>query len=100
MRKLKIGDKIKWNLPIGGNTIYTVLDIDILREQTVLITPNKTYHLDHQILVQWQERDGNITQCWGYSLDSLNQEIVRDRISILNSEIEPCKHLPKFSFNN
>ena len=99
MRKLKIGDKIKWNLPIGGNLIYTVLDIDALREQTVLITPNKTYHFDNQILVQWQEWDGNIAQCWNYSLDSLNQEIARGRILILN-EIEPCKHLPKFSFNN
>ena len=100
MRKLKIGHKIKWNLPIGAGIIYTILDIDTLREQTVLTTPNKTYYFDNQILVQWQERDGNITQCWGYSLDSLNQEIVRGRISILNSELEPCKHLPKFSFNN
>jgi hypothetical protein len=100
MRKLKIGDKIKWNLPIGGNTIYTILDIDILREQTVLITPNKTYHFDNQILLQWQEWDGRITQSWGYSLDEINQEIARGRISILNSEIEPCKHLTRFSFGN
>jgi len=100
MRKLKIGDKIKWNLPIGGNLIYTVLDIDILREQTVLITPNKTYHFDNQILVQWQERDGNITQSWGYSLDEINQLISRGEISILNSELEPYQHLPKFSFSN
>jgi hypothetical protein len=100
MRKLKIGDKIKWNQRIGAGIIYTVLDIDTLREQTVLITPNKTYHFDNQIFVQWQEWDGNITQSWGYSLDEINQEIARGRISILNSEIEPCKHLPKFSFGN
>ena len=100
MRKLKIGDKIKWNLPIGGNTIYTVLDIDTSHEQTVITTPNKIYYFDSQILLQWQEWDGRITQSWGYSLDSLNQEIARGRISILNSELEPCKHLSKFSFNN
>ena len=100
MRKLKIGDKIKWNQRIGAGIIYTVLDIDTSREQTVLTTPNKTYYFDNQILVQWQEWDGRITQSWGYSLDSLNQEIARGRISILNSELEPCKHLPKFSFNN
>lgn len=100
MRKLKIGDKIKWNLPIGGNLIYTVLDIDTSHEQTVITTPNKIYYFDSQILLQWQEYDGKITQCWNYSLDDFNRQIARGQISILNSELEPCKHLPKFSFNN
>ena len=100
MRKLKIGDKIKWNQPIGAGIIYTVLDIDTSREQTVLTTPNKIYVFDSQILLQWQEYDGKITQCWNYSLEDLNQEIVKGRISILNSEIEPYQHLPEFSFNN
>ena len=100
MRKLKIGDKIKWNQPIGAGIIYTVLDIDTSHEQTVITTPNKIYYFDSQILLQWQEYDGKITQCWNYSLEDLNQEIVKGRISILNSEIEPYQHLPKFSFNN
>ena len=100
MRKLKIGDKIKWNQGIGGNIIYTILDIDTSREQTVLTTPSKTYHFENQILLQWQEWDGRITQFWNYSLDGINQEIVRGRISILNQELEPYKHLPKFSFSN
>ena len=100
MRKLKIGDKIKWNQSIGAGIIYTILDIDTSREQTVLTTPNKIYVFDSQILLQWQEYDGKITQCWNYSLEDLNQEIVKGRISILNSEIEPYQHLPKFSFNN
>lgn len=100
MRKLKIGDKIKWNQRIGGNLIYTILDIDITHPPTVLTTPNKIYCFDSQILLQWQEYDGKITQCWNYSLEGLNQEIVKGRISILNSEIEPYQHLPKFSFNN
>lgn len=100
MRKLKIGDKIKWNQSIGGNIIYTILDIDTSREQTVLTTPNKIYVFDSQILLQWQEYDGKITQCWNYSLEDINQEIVKGRISILNQELEPYKHLPKFSFSN
>ncbi len=84
MRKLKIGDKItginlvlhkKWNQRIGGNLIYTVLDIDTSHEQTVITTPNKIYYFDSQILLQWQEWDGRITQCWNYSLDDFNRQI-------------------------
>ena len=100
MRKLKIGDKIVWNQRIGGSIIYTILDIDLTRPPSIITTPNQVYVFDSQILLQWQEYDGKITQSWNYSLDEINQAIFTGLISILNSEIEPYQHLPKFSFNN
>ena len=100
MRKLKIGDKIVWNQRIGGSIIYTILDIDLTRPPSIITTPNQVYVFDSQILLQWQEYDGRLTQSWNYSLDDFNQEIIKGRISILNSELEPFQYLPKFSFLN
>jgi hypothetical protein len=100
MRQLKVGHKIKWNLKIGSHKIYTVLAIDVNHEPTVITTPRNIIVFDSQILLQWQESNGSLNQLWSYNLDDINESIAKGQISILNPEIEPCQHLPRFSFNN
>lgn len=100
MRKLKIGHKIKWNQSIVGDCIYTVLDIDLNHPAEIVTTPNGIYTFHSEILLRWQEYEGKMSERWGYSLEQINQLIVRGQISILNSEIEPYQYLPRFSFMN
>jgi len=92
MRKLRIGDKIKWDVTIGGNIIYTILDIDTSRE------PNYIGHIEirQDILFQW-EFCGLIHESWCHSYDDLNQNLNRGGIIIIKSGIEPIKEVKKFT---
>ena len=91
--KLKIGDKIKWNVPIGGDVIYTIIDIDTSRDEIEVIPD---LFLKSEVLYQWEDDDGTICQGWGHSYDDLNDNLLRGGISILNGGIEPYKCIKKF----
>jgi len=91
-QKLQIGDKIRWNVPLGSGVVYTVLDIDTSRP-TVRMGNNT---LKNEILLQW-DQDGQTTQLWGYDYHSLNQNLNKGGITILNPRVEPFKYLKKFT---
>lgn len=97
MRQLKIGDKIKWNVLIGGGIIYTIKDISFDQPPTVM---KNGMTFPNQILFEYQDWDGSIIQSWSHEVSTINEAISQGKILILNKEIEPCQHLPRFSFNN
>lgn len=89
--KLRVGDKIRWNVPVGGNTIYTILDIDLSRPKTII----NGYQLSNEILFQWEEC-GQVITHWGHSYQGLNERLNKGGIIILERRIEPNKELLKF----
>jgi hypothetical protein len=91
-KKLRIGDKIRWNTPIGGGVIYTILDIDTTRP-TFSIGP---LEVREDILFQWRY-DGIIHHEWGHSYEDLNLNLNKGGIIILERDIEPIRELLKFS---
>jgi hypothetical protein len=97
MRKLKIGDKVKWNVAIGGDIVYTVRDISFNQPPTILqngmVFPN-------EILFEFTDRNDNIIRVWGHQLSYINENISKGGITILNRDIEPYKEIKKFSFMN
>jgi hypothetical protein len=91
-QKLQIGDKIKWNVPIGGGEVYTILDIDTSRP-TVRVG---NHTLKKEILFQW-DQDGRTVQRWGHDYHGLNQNLNKGGIIILNPRVEPVKWIKKFT---
>ena len=91
-KKLRIGDKVRWNVPVGGDTIYTIMDIDTSRPVKVVA------HMEfkEEVLFQWLE-DGLIRQTWSSSIDDLNKNLNKGGITIVERSIEPNKELLKFS---
>jgi hypothetical protein len=77
MNKLRIGDKIKWNVSVGGGIIYTVLEFE------------------EEILFQW-EVDGIITESWGHSYEELNKCLNKGGITIVSRSMEPIKEIKEF----
>ncbi len=91
-RKLKIGDKIRWNIPIGGGVIYTIMDIDTTR-------PTRSFgpfEIREDILFQW-ECDGRTNLEWCHSYHDLNLNLNKGGIIILERDIKPNRDLLKFS---
>jgi hypothetical protein len=91
-KKLRIGDKIRWNTPIGGGVTYTIIDIDTSRP-TYFIGP---LEVRQDILFQWRY-DGIIHHEWGHSYEDLNLNLNKGGITILERDIEPIRELLKFS---
>jgi hypothetical protein len=73
MNKLRIGDKIKWNVSVGGGNIYTVLDIDTSRTVEVA---NGTPFYSH-IHIEWRFGD-NVYKTWSGNLDMINEKLCID----------------------
>jgi hypothetical protein len=92
MNKLRIGDKIKWNVSIGGDFIYTILDIDTSREPLRIIG----IEIRSEVLMQW-ESDGELHQEWGHSYHDLNMNLNNGGITIIGRDIEPIKEIKKFT---
>lgn len=88
--KLKIGDKIKWNVLIGGDTIYTILDIDASRPPTRI----GGYEFQNQFLFERKDIDGETVSLWDHSYESLNNLLNSGDITIVGRGISPCRHLP------
>lgn len=91
-KKLRIGDKIKWNNSIGDGTVYTILDIDTSRPTTTILSTE----FKNEILFQWEDWD-TVSQNWSHSIDALNTLLNEGRIIIVEREIKPYKELLKFS---
>ena len=91
-QKLRIGDKIRWNVPIGSGVVYTILDIDTSRP-TVRVG---NHTLKSEVLLQW-DQGGQILQTWGYDYHRLNQNLNKGGIIILNPRVEPVKWVKKFT---
>jgi hypothetical protein len=92
MNKLRIGDKIKWNVSVGGGIIYTVLDINTSRPPLTL----GSVEFEEEILFQW-EVDGIITESWGHSYEELNKCLNRGGITIVSGSMEPIKEIKEFT---
>ena len=90
-RKLQIGDKVRWNLTIGGGDVYTILDIDTSRP-TVTVG---NHALKNEVLFQW-DQDGQIIQTWSHDYQKMNELVDLGHIIILNPKMEPNKYLKKF----
>lgn len=91
-KKLRIGDKIRWNNSIGGDTVYTIMDIDPSRPTTTIFTTE----YKNEILFQW-EHWGTVSQNWSHSIDALNDLLNEGKIIIVERDIKPYKELLKFS---
>jgi len=91
-KKLRIGDKIKWNVPIGSGVTYTIIDIDTTRP-TFSIGP---LEVREDILFQWGY-DGIIHHEWGHSYHDLNQNLNKGGITILERDILPVRDIKKFT---
>lgn len=83
--KIKIGDKIKWNVKVGGDIIYTILDID---------TRIGDHEFQNQFLFEWKDINGETLRLWDHSYESLNKLLNSGDITIVGCVISPRKHLP------
>lgn len=90
--KLRIGDKIKWNVPIGGDEIYTIVNIDTTRPTLCIVGKE----IKSEVLFQWEDFDGQ-HQLWCHSIDYLNQNLNNGGITIVERSMVPHKELLKFS---
>ena len=90
MNKLRIGDKIKWNVAIGGDIIYTIIDIDTSR---VLSSSG----FNEEVLFEWEDFLGEVRQLWCHSYDGLNERLLMGGIIIVERDIEPIKEIKKFT---
>ena len=85
MRKVRIGDKICWGIPIEQSTIiYTIVDIDVNR--------------DAQIKFQWIDLNGIIKESWCYDYEAFNQNLNKDDYYMVGYCIEPIKVLEPCKF--
>ncbi len=75
---LKIGDKIKWNIPIDGSIIYTILDIDRTREPKII----NGIVFKEEVLFQWVI-DGEVFSTWGHDYDQMIRMIKEKKIFIV-----------------
>ena len=92
-KRLRIGDKIKWNVPIGGGLIYTIMNIDTSRPYIRV----DRYPYENQILFQWEDSSGTIHQEWSHSYEDLNRNLNKGGITIVERNMVPYKELLKFS---
>lgn len=90
--KLQIGDKIRWNVPVGGDTVYTIIDIDTNREPRRV----SEYEFHEHILFEWEDYFGNKMMGWGHSYDELNKLLNKGGVNIVYRSIEPVRELKKF----
>lgn len=93
-KKIQVGDKIKWNVPIGGDTIYTVIKIDTSRPHKLV----GTHSFPQEILFQWQE-GGYIMHVWGHSYDAFNEALNQNKIIRVGSLLEPIQKLSRINFS-
>ena len=92
-KKLRVGDKIRWNLPIGSSTVYTILAIDTSRPKEQV----GEHQFPQEVLFQWQA-GGSLIQRWGHSYQLLYKSLNETKITRLQSTLEPYKEIPTFSF--
>jgi hypothetical protein len=90
--KLRIGDKIRWNVSIGSGTVYTIIDIDTNREPRMA----SGYEFHDQILFEWEDYFGCKCTDWGHSYDELNKLLNKGGLIIVSRSIEPIRELKKF----
>lgn len=91
--KLRIGDKIRWNVTVGGDTIYTIIDIDTNREPHIM---SSGYEFQEHILFEWEDYSGCKIMSWGHSYDELNKLLNKGGLIIVSRSIEPIRELKKF----
>lgn len=91
-KKIQVGDKIRWNVPIGGDTIYTILAIDTSRPYQLV----GDLSFPQEILFQWQDNSGFTSQTWGGSEQTVNEALNQNNIIRVGSILQPLQKLPTF----